>query len=327
MSAQVQIRGQLIVVIGIEGEVMPVRNIADYRSVFWVALAVTLVAIQYCNPNWVVYLFPVSCYVATACGTIAHNHSHLPTFTNQRWNNGFGHLLSVFYGYPTLMWTPTHKLNHHQHVNRPGDATATWRYTNKHNLLVAITYPLVSGYFQSFPIKEYIAQAKVRKSNLYSRIRFQYVFWMGTYVLMGALAAYLYHRQQAGLGLYVWGCSLILPAICSSTTIMFFNYVQHVHTDAWSDHDHSRNFTGKFFNFLFFNNGYHTAHHDQPALHWSELPQAHASIADSINPKLNEPNLIWFMIRQYVLSPIIPSLGTCQIGAEPGITPDTRERT
>ena len=296
---------------------MPIRNVADYRSVLWVALAVALLVAQYCNPAWIIFLCPISCYVAIACGTIAHNHNHRATFSSRRWNNAFGHVLTIFYGYPTLMWVPTHNLNHHHFVNRPGDATATWRYTNKHNLWVALTYPLVSGYFQSFPVREYISRVKENKPQLYKTIRFQYMFWIGTYACMGILAAGLYHRQQVGLGLYVWFFSLLLPAICSSTTIMFFNFVQHVHTDAWSETDHSRNFTGKWFNFLFFNNGYHTAHHDHPGMHWSDLPVAHAAIADTIDPRLNEPNLAWFLVRQYVLSPTFPSLGTKQIGGLP----------
>jgi fatty acid desaturase len=296
---------------------MPIRNPADYRSIAWVAFAVLLVVAQYCNPDWIVYLCPVGCYVAIACGTIAHNHNHRSTFTSRRWDNAFGHVLTIFYGYPTLMWIPTHNLNHHHFVNRPGDATATWRYTNRHNLWVALTYPLVSGYFQSFPIKDYVSRVKDRKPSLHARIRFQYIFWIGTYVCMGILAAMMYHKQQTGLGLYVWFFSLILPAICSSTTIMFFNFIQHVHTDAWSEHDHSRNFTGRWFNFLFFNNGYHTAHHLDPALHWSKLRDAHAKIADSINPKLNEHNLVWFLFRQYALSLVFPSQGTQQIGLVP----------
>ena len=215
------------------------------------------------------------------------------------------------------MWIPTHNLNHHHFVNRPGDATATWRYTNKHNIWVVLTYPFVSGYQQSFPIKEYIARVKESKPRLYSSIRFQYVFWIGSYVALGALAGYLHRSTQAGLGLYVCVFSVILPAICSSTIIMFFNYIQHVHTDAWSAHDHSRNFVGSWFNFLFFNNGYHTIHHDRPALHWSELKPAHDAIADSIDPRLNQGNLLTFLYRQYVLGPIFPGLATQQIGPLP----------
>lgn len=304
---------------------MPVRNPADYRSLLWVAIAIGLVIAQYSRPDWVWFLSPISCYFAIACGTITHNHNHRATFNRPRWNHAFGHVLTIFYGYPSLMWVPTHNLNHHKFVNRPGDATATWRYTNRHNWWVALTYPLVSGYWQSFPIREYIERVKERKPKLYARIRFQYVFWIGTYVVMGILAALLYHRQQTGLGLYVWGLSLIVPAICSSTTIMFFNYIQHVHTDAWSEHDHSRNFTGKWFNFLFFNNGYHTAHHENPGLHWSKLPEAHAAIEESIDPRLVERNLLWFLIRQYLVAPLVPSLGTRQIGSLPSDEPQAGE--
>ena len=99
---------------------MPIRNPADYRSIVWVMFAVLLVVAQYCNPGLGRLSFPVSCYVAIACGTIAHNHNHRSTFTSRRWDNAFGHVLTIFYGYPTLMWIPTHNLNHHRFVNRPG---------------------------------------------------------------------------------------------------------------------------------------------------------------------------------------------------------------
>jgi len=303
---------------------MRLRNHADYRTLVWVVTAIALVALQYAWPHLVIYLSPISCYLAIACGTIAHNHNHRPTFVGRRFNNGFGHLLTIFYGYPTLMWIPTHNLNHHHFTNRPGDATITWRYTNKHNLFVALTYPLVSGYFQSEPIKRYIRRAKLRNRGLYSRIVFQYVIWIGVYAAMLVLAALLHHHQRAGLGLYVWFFSVILPAICSANVIMFFNYIQHVHADSWSGLDHSRNFTSKSFNFLFFNNGYHTAHHEHPGLHWSALPAAHAQIADQIDPRLNERSLCWFLVRQYFLAPLFPNLGTKQLGSAPEREPANR---
>ena len=297
---------------------MSIREISDYRSVLWLGLSIALVVVQYCKPEWIPYLCPFSCYFATACGTISHNHNHRPTFRSRRLNNAFGHLLTIFYGYPTLMWVPTHNLNHHKFVNRPGDATATWRYTNRHTIWTALAYPFMSAYFQSKPIKEYISRVRHKKPRLYRQIVFQYVFWLGTYVALLLLAAFLYHRQRTGMGLYVWGLSVLLPAVFSSTAIMFFNFIQHVHTDAWSDHDHSRNFTGRCFNFLFFNNGYHTAHHQNPAIHWSRLKEEHEAIADAIHPSLNERNLVWFLFRQYVLATVFPSLGTLQIGPPPG---------
>ncbi len=108
-----------------------------------------------------------------------------------------------------------------------------------------------------------------------------------------------------------------LPAFVGLWTLMFFNYVQHVHTDPWSEHDHSRNFVGSWLNFLLFNNGLHAAHHENPGCHWSKLPEAHARIAGAMEPSLNVPNTAWWLVKQYLLSPLFPSLGTKQIGRPP----------
>ena len=301
---------------------MLLRNKADWRTLVWVAMAVSLVVVQFIWPETVIFLCPISCYLAVACGVISHNHNHQPTFSVKRLNNGFGHLLTIFYGYPTLMWIPTHNLNHHKFTNRPGDATITWRYTNLHNLWVVLTYPFVSGYFQSEPVKAYIQRAKLNNRSLYFRIMFQYTFWAGVYAGTLWLAWYLHHEKRDWTGLYVWFFALLLPALTSATVIMMFNYVQHVHTDAWSDHDHSRNFTSRSFNFLFFNNGYHTAHHKRPGLHWSVLRDAHEKIVGEIDPVLNEPSLWWFLVRQYALAPLFPRFGTRQIGNPPNQVPE-----
>lgn len=293
---------------------MRLKQSADYRTLLWVALAAGLVVVQYIWPPTARFLLPISCYFGIACGTITHNHNHCATFAGRRNNNIFGNLLTLFYGYPTIMWIPTHNQNHHRLVNRPGDATITWRYTNKHNLFVAGTYFFVSSYFQSEPIKQYIHRAKLYNRQLYGRILFQYTFLIGYLALMLSLGLWLYGLRT---GLLLWLAAVVIPPFCSLSIIMFFNYIQHVHADAWSERDHSRNFTGKIFNFLFFNNGYHTIHHDHPGMHWSLLPAAHARIAASIAPQLNERNLLTFLVKQYVLAWIFPRFGTRQLGLEP----------
>ena len=70
-------------------------------------------------------------------------------------------------------------------------------------------------------------------------------------------------------------------------------------------------------NFLLFNNGFHTAHHENAGLHWSKLPEAHAKIAQHINPVLNQKSVWWYWFKQYVLTPLVPSLGTVQLGPGP----------
>jgi beta-carotene hydroxylase len=294
------------------------RFAADYRALLWtLVLTPGFVALQFARPDLVPYLWWVSCYFALSCGVIAHNHNHCPTFSDKRANNLFGNWISVWYGYPTFAWIPTHNLNHHKLVNRAGDATITWRYTNKHNVLVALTYFFVSSYFQSDPIKAFIAKAKTKNPSLHRRIINQYLFWGGSHVALAALAIALHGWKT---GLYVWVMVCFVPAFFALWTIMLFNYEQHVHTDPWSDHNHSRSFYGKGINFMLFNNGLHAVHHEHPGTHWSKLPELHAEMAPKIDPQLLHYSMWFYFFRQYVLATFIPSLGTKQVG-RPGFEP------
>jgi beta-carotene hydroxylase len=295
------------------------RNPADYRTLLWTLIAPALVATQYARPEWVAYLWPVSCYFALACGVIAHNHNHCPTFKDRRMNQVFGNWISVFYGFPTFAWIPTHNLNHHKYLNTEGDATITWRYTNKHNVLVAATYFFVSAWFQQYPTKAFIEKCKTSNPALYRRIMMQYAFWGSAYaVLLGTAVAL--HGVQTGL--YVFGLSVAVPALFSLWTIHLFNYEQHVHTDPWSEHSHSRSFVSPTLNFLLFNNGFHAAHHEYPGIHWTKLPEAHAKIADKIHPSLVLSSLWWYWFKQYALAPFFPRLGTVQLGQGPDHRPE-----
>ena len=299
------------------------RNRADYRTLLWVMVPPVLVALQYTHPEWVPYVSPLSFYFALACGIIAHNHNHCPTFRSKRANHVFGTWISLFYGYPTFAWIPTHNLNHHRYVNAEGDATITWRHTNRHNALVASTYFFVSSYYQSGPINDYIKQARAKNPELYRRILAQYVYWGGGYLALFGLAVWLHGFST---GLYVFGFSMGLPALFSLWTIMLFNYDQHVHADPFSKYDHSRSFTSPTLNFLLFNNGYHAAHHERPGAHWSELSALHAQLAPHINPVLNQKSLWWYWFKQYALTPFFPRLGSVQLGPGPDKPPAQRAR-
>ena len=220
--------------------------------------------LPYLRPELAVWLCPLSCYLALSAGVIAHNHNHTPTFRDRRFNGVFGNWLSIFYGYPTFAWVPTHNLNHHKFVNKEGDATITWRHTNKHNALVAATYFFVSSWYQSEPIRDYIQKAKEKNPELYRTIVGQYVFFGTTHLALFALAIALHGWR---VGFLVWSLMFLLPALFALWTIMLFNYVQHVHTDPWSDHNHSRSFVAPSLNFLLFNNGLHSAHHELSLIH------------------------------------------------------------
>ena len=295
------------------------RNPADYRTVSWTFIAAALIGVQYANPALAPYLFVVSCYFAVACGVIAHNHNHCPTFRDRRVNQAFGNWISIFYGFPTFAWIPTHNLNHHKFLNTEGDATITWRFTNRHNAFVAATYFFVSAWYQQYPTKAFLEKSKTSNPALYRRIRIQYAVLISA---DGALRAIAIELHGLGTGFFVFTLAVAIPAVFSLWTIHLFNYEQHVHTDPWSEHSHSRNFVSKSLNFLLFNNGYHGAHHENPGLHWSKLPEAHAKIAGEIHPSLLQKSLWGYWFKQYVLAPFFPRLGSVQLGIGPDKRPE-----
>jgi beta-carotene hydroxylase len=297
------------------------RHSADYRTLLWTLLAPAVIALQFARPQLVPYLCVVSCYLALACGTIAHNHNHCPTFKDRRMNQAFANWISIFYGYPAFVWIPTHNLNHHKYLNTEGDATITWRFTNSHNLFVAVTYFFVSAYYQKFPTDAFLKKARAGNPALYRRVMTQYAIWIGAYVALFATACALHGLRT---GAYVFIFAVGIPALFSLWTIMLFNYEQHVHTDPWSEHSHSRSFTSPTLNFLLFNNGFHAAHHEHPGVHWTKLPALHAKIAPEIHPSLVQTSLWWYWFKQYVLSAVMPSLGTVQIGPGPNKRPEDK---
>lgn len=299
---------------GSKPQAMLPRHAADYRTLLWALMMPAVLVAQYLDPKLLPYLAPVSFYLAMAAGTIAHNHNHCPTFKNRKMNGFFGTWISLFYGYPTFAWVPTHNLNHHKHVNREGDATITWRHTNRNVWYVALSYFFVSAYYQSGPIKEYIAKAKRSNPALYRHVMRQYAVWI-SWLLLTLCAAVVMHGWGTGLKLYL--LTVAGPSFFGMWSMMWFNYMQHVHCDPWSEHDHSRNITGRVFNFLVFNNGLHTIHHENPGAHWSKAYELHAKIADKIDPRLNQPSFWWWVIRGYVIPAFLPSLETKQIGRAP----------
>jgi beta-carotene hydroxylase len=276
-----------------------------------------VMALQYLRPAWLGYLTPVACYLALCAGVIAHNHNHCPTFRDRRANRWFGFWLSLFYGYPTFAWIPTHNQNHHRFVNGRVDATITWRYHNRHDLPTALTYFFVSSYWQSGPIKTYIDQARRSAPQLHRRIRNEYLVWAGAAVGLLGVAVGLHGLW---LGLRVWLIASVAPAVFALWTIMLFNYEQHVHAAPYSEHNHSRSWVGRTVNYLLFNNGFHAAHHEHPGAHWSELPAHHAALAPMIAPALIENGLAWYFIKNYVLGPFAPRYRTEQLGPDPSLS-------
>ncbi|MGB0916958.1 MAG: fatty acid desaturase family protein [Flavobacteriales bacterium] len=276
---------------------------ADLQSVVYIITTSVLLVVLWTNGEnltsplwWLIY--GVYLHLSVAVSVMVHNHKHVPMWKNKWLNVLTDNWLTVFYGFPVFAWVPTHMINHHVHVNTEKDYTRTWRYTEKNNLLTLITYPTLSGKNQQPAVKSYyFSQWKKDRSK----------FWFLTLQLASLftwlIAAFVIDWYSALI--YV-----VIPQQVSLFSVLIFNYVQHIHTDEKSEYNNCRNFTGWGLNTFLLNNGYHTAHHMAPGLHWSKLKTKHEEVNEKIDQNLNENSFWWFIGRTYVLGMVFSKLRT-----------------
>ena len=267
------------------------KNIADLKTLIYLLLATTLLFVQWkFGFYWPLYIF--SLYLAIAVAVIAHNHNHVPMWKSSFLNHVTDNWITLFYGFPAFAWTPTHNKNHHKFNNRKGDYTITYRFSEANNILTLLSYPSISSYFQQSPVMNHLKGLRTTNRKKFILALLQYIT-LGIFLIVSLC---LNWRKSL---LYI-----VIPQQVALFVVMLFNYIQHVHADEESVYDHSRNFVSGFTNFMLFNNGYHTAHHNKASVHWSQLPEAHARIADRIAPHLNQPTIIGYLFKTYIMTPL-----------------------
>lgn len=272
---------------------------ADWRALLWVFVLMPSVAIAVLlRPSLAVFLFPVSLYLAYSAAVLAHNHNHVRVFSSGFMNGLYSSFLSFFYGYPTFAWVPTHNENHHRFRNGPGDVAATTDYGKEGTAWAAATYFFWSAARQAPLTARYLQRARARSLRLYLSLLSQFVVVFGGHA---AVLAWSVHRHGAKLGLVTYLAALGVPAFFALWGVIFTNYVQHDHTDSASKWNHSRNFVSGWMNFLLFDNGFHTVHHERACLHWSRAREEHAKIAHLIDPRLNEQSIFGYAWSAYVM--------------------------
>lgn len=272
---------------------------ADLRTLFFMVLTTGLLVLLWTSGaalNWWVWipLYLFQLLMSVSVSVMTHNHKHLSMWKNKWMNILTDNWLTMFYGFPVFAWEPTHMSNHHVNINTDDDYTRTYRYTEKNNLFTLLTYPSVSSRFQLKPVIDYfVSRWNVSKQKFFFNTL--QLVCLGVFILVALILDW----QKALV--YV-----IIPQQVSVYSVLIFNYIQHVHADEETKYNNSRNMTGAFLNFILINNGYHTAHHISPGVHWSKLKEKHDKLADKIDPSLNENNFGWFIMRTYILSIFIP---------------------
>jgi fatty acid desaturase len=277
---------------------MKLRFAADRRALFWALILFPLApALALAMPALLPWLVPCSIYLSYCAGVLTHNHVHSPVFVDKRANQFYGAWLSFFYGAPIFTWIPTHNQNHHRYLNGPGDLTQTSNFATRDTLLAALAYPTRSSMAQVPEVWRFVREAWREKSVRSWQICWQVASLVLGHTLVFALAVVLHGPL---LGTLVYGATVALPAAFASWAMMFTNYVQHVGCDPHSRDDHSRNFVSPWLNWLVFEAGYHTVHHEHPGTHWSHYPALHAGRAGRIELRLNQRSILGFCLKTYL---------------------------
>lgn len=296
------------------------RYTSDYRTLLWALVLFPLVpALGYAMPAALPWLVPLALYTSYCSGVLTHNHTHVPVFERRRLNEAYSVWLSIFYGCPVAAWIPTHLENHHRYLDGPEDVTRTSRRSVKHNLFQALAYSAACANWQRPLIASYVRRAYARRGRHWAALRNQGVALVTVHGAMLGLALWLWGAP----GLVTYGLSFGVPALLAPTFMLFTNYIQHVHCDPTSTDQHSRNFVSPTANWLTFDNGYHTVHHDRPSVHWSQYAALHRARAARIHPSLNRHSVLSFCLETYVLGPFSARYRTRPLApSAPLLTPE-----
>jgi len=227
------------------------------------------------------------------CATIVHNTIHVPPFYNQQLNNFWQYILCLTYGFAVSTLIPGHNLSHHKYTNGQRDVIRTDKMRFSWNFINLVTF--IPTVWPSIVEQDnaYISVMYKRGSPIFYQIVREIIWvvgWQAVFVYLGGF------RKYAAI--------FFLPQLFAKWGIISINLFQHDGCPEPEEdkYNFSRNFTSDLLNFFVCNNGYHTAHHLYPGTHWSELKRIHNTQIDPhMNQCLNEPSILWFIIRHFVL--------------------------
>jgi len=273
------------------GRTWLVRHPTEWRQVGIVALYQALLWGMMFVPAWRSPLVLVPAFLLSFLNAVViHNHLHRGIFHSHRLNMLWRGVLSFGALYPASANVPSHNLVHHHFGD---DGQPDWADPEhvrfRWNLLNLIHFPNIAGPNTFAGVAKWAATT--RQASFGRQYLAETIFAFG---LTGGLLLYDFWPALA----YV-----VLPQFYGARCILRINLIQHDGTDTSSEWNHSRNFVGRLFNWIMCNNGYHTIHHNRAGLHWSELAEAHRTeVAPRIDPSLDEPSMVGYLLRRYVLT-------------------------
>ncbi len=269
---------------------MKLKHHSDWRQLFIVFVYLSLLASMVLVPGCRNVAFLITaCMFSFYVQTVTHNVLHGVLFESKALNRAFRFILSFCGLFPVSSVIPSHNIVHHHFDDdgqpdwaSPAHARFSW------NLLNLLHFPNIIGPITFAGISRW---ASVKGRADYRRQSMQesaFAFGLTAVLLAWDFWTVLFF--------------VLVPQLWGARWFLRVNLIQHDVCDIDSELDHSRNFGGKLLNWFSVNAGYHTAHHNKPGLHWTELPENHVKdVAPSMNPKLLQKSLLVYLARTYVL--------------------------
>lgn len=263
------------------------RHHADRRTLALVGLAcAALILPPVLGPDaipagpWIA-VSAMLCFIANIAN---HNHMHHATFQRRVLNQTFNLVLSICRGHTASGIIVPHNFNHHVESGGARDwirPQLAGRGIGWVRLLRFIVAASVNMLIQ----RRHPGAPRLGARAELSRRREQRV--LAAFILLGLLADW-----------QVFLLFNVLPWMLGLAMLVGVNLLQHDACVPGPVVGGSRDFVGRAGNWLCLNNGYHTAHHQSPATHWSKLPDLHATLADRIRAQgLEYPSVLGFLWR------------------------------
>lgn len=281
-------------------ELLPrLRHWRDAQSLAYLVALPAAAAWQWVH-GFNVLLYAAILFLTLGVGVIHHNHAHLRMWRGRRANRLTDFCLTLLQGHPTFVFWPAHVANHHRHRHGPLDLARTYRFGGDTNHLAGyLLHPLqaVTVLYPSFVA--WLGGLRRRQSGAWRYCMAQYALWLASWALLLAL-----DWRRALL-------FVIVPQLHGLHWLLATNYLQHAHADGRPRPRgallaYARNFEG-WVNPMLFNIGLHTAHHEHPHAHWSELGRLHREhYRARVEPVLNEGGLVAYMARVFLLGALAP---------------------
>jgi fatty acid desaturase len=239
------------------------RHAADHRTLALLLTSSALYLAHWISGATAHWLVIPSAVLAISACVVKHNHIHAPTLRSAILNRALNVWLALLTGTSTTGIRMAHNQRHHRSNQSSEDFVRCSLVQRQPALIALITFFPLVVVETWLHAKEDGATLRRKSSPLHRLRRSERA---AVWILVGT--ALVLDSRQA---LWVFA----IPWLVGQWFIVTINLLQHEGLDARNEMIDSRNVTGTWSNWVFFNNGYHAAHHLRPALHWSLLPAFH----------------------------------------------------